>query len=228
VRQPENGVRKQSPLFLKRPTASLGEPLVEALCAAADGSFVSDEQGSILLWNGAAEALLGYPASDVLGRRCCTLLCHDDGNDRMTTSPACASRRERNGVSGTPSFDVRTRTKAGLSVWLNVSVLSIADPRTGAPLVVHLFRDVTFAKEQLALAHESLAVAVPDNGVKTLTRREREVLQLMGDGLNTTAMARRLNVSRATVRNHVQNILPKLEVHSRLEAVAHGRRHRLI
>ncbi|HEX3177962.1 MAG TPA: LuxR C-terminal-related transcriptional regulator [Methylomirabilota bacterium] len=41
-------------------------------------------------------------------------------------------------------------------------------------------------------------------------------------------MARRLNVSRATVRNHVQNILPKLEVHSRLEAVAHGRRHRLI
>jgi two-component system nitrate/nitrite response regulator NarL len=61
-----------------------------------------------------------------------------------------------------------------------------------------------------------------------LTRREREVLGLMGKGLNTASMAERLHLSRATVRNHVQNILLKLGVHSRLEAVAHGLRHRLL
>jgi DNA-binding NarL/FixJ family response regulator len=50
----------------------------------------------------------------------------------------------------------------------------------------------------------------------------------MTQGLNTAATATRLAVSRATVRNHVQNIFGKLGVHSRLEAVAYARRHRLL
>ena len=42
------------------------------------------------------------------------------------------------------------------------------------------------------------------------------------------AAAKRLRVSQATIRNHVQNIFGKLGVHSRLEAVAHANRHRLL
>jgi DNA-binding NarL/FixJ family response regulator len=61
-----------------------------------------------------------------------------------------------------------------------------------------------------------------------LTQRECEVLSLIGEGLNTKAIAERLHVSWATVRNHAQNILLKLNVHSRLEAVAYVRRHRLL
>ena len=53
----------------------------------------------------------------------------------------------------------------------------------------------------------------------TLTPRELEVLQLLGDGLSTRDIAARLFVSVSTVRNHVQNILAKLDVHSKLEAV---------
>ncbi len=63
---------------------------------------------------------------------------------------------------------------------------------------------------------------------EVLTRREVEVLRLMASGLNTGAMADRLHVSRATVRNHIQHILAKLGVHSRLEAVAYANRHRLV
>ncbi|TDV44294.1 helix-turn-helix transcriptional regulator [Actinophytocola oryzae] len=53
-----------------------------------------------------------------------------------------------------------------------------------------------------------------------LTQREWQCLGLMVHGLNTRAMAERLTVSDATVRTHVQSVLAKLGVNSRLEAVA--------
>jgi len=53
-----------------------------------------------------------------------------------------------------------------------------------------------------------------------LTPREREVLELLADGASTQAIAERLYMSSNTVRNHVQKILTKLGVHSRLEAVS--------
>ena len=53
-----------------------------------------------------------------------------------------------------------------------------------------------------------------------LTPREREVLELLADGASTQAIAERLYLSSNTVRNHVQKILAKLGVHSRLEAVS--------
>ena len=53
-----------------------------------------------------------------------------------------------------------------------------------------------------------------------LTDREREVLALMVEGLNNTEISNRLIVSRSTVKFHVSNILSKLHVSSRTEAVA--------
>jgi two-component system, NarL family, response regulator LiaR len=53
-----------------------------------------------------------------------------------------------------------------------------------------------------------------------LTRREREVLGLLVGGLDDERMAERLFISPQTVRTHVQRILQKLEVHSRLEAIS--------
>lgn len=59
-----------------------------------------------------------------------------------------------------------------------------------------------------------------------LTRREREVLDLLADGLNTEKAADVLSISPQTIRTHIQNSLSKLEVHSRLEAAALVRRYR--
>lgn len=61
-----------------------------------------------------------------------------------------------------------------------------------------------------------------------LTARERECLGLLVDGACTTAMARALGVSTTTVRTHVQAILTKLGVHSRLEAASFAMRHDLL
>jgi DNA-binding NarL/FixJ family response regulator len=57
-----------------------------------------------------------------------------------------------------------------------------------------------------------------------LTTREREVLQLLAAGLYKEDIARRLGIRVTTVRNHTQSILGKLDVHSKLEAVAVGMR----
>jgi NarL family two-component system response regulator LiaR len=61
-----------------------------------------------------------------------------------------------------------------------------------------------------------------------LTEREREVLALMIEGLNNTQIAGRLTVSPSTIKSHVSNILSKLGVASRTEAVTLALRNHLI
>ncbi len=53
-----------------------------------------------------------------------------------------------------------------------------------------------------------------------LTPRELEVLQALAQGASTSRIARQMQISQATTRSHVQNVLRKLGAHSRLEAVA--------
>ncbi len=64
--------------------------------------------------------------------------------------------------------------------------------------------------------------------ITQLTQRELEVLTLLAIGAGGEEIAKKLNVSRNTVRSHVQNILTKLQVHSRLEAVAFAARHNVV
>lgn len=61
-----------------------------------------------------------------------------------------------------------------------------------------------------------------------LTTRELEVLGLMAEGLGGPAIALKLGISTNTVRTHIQSILTKLQVHSRLEAVAFALRRGLV
>jgi len=63
--------------------------------------------------------------------------------------------------------------------------------------------------------------------ISHLTRREREVLALLGEGASAPMIAKKLSISPNTVRTHVQNILTKLQLHSRLEAAAFAVRHQL-
>ena len=64
--------------------------------------------------------------------------------------------------------------------------------------------------------------------VRQLTRREMEVLRLLTTGANGAEIAKKLSVSSNTVRSHIQNILTKLQVHSRLEAAAFAVRHGVV
>ena len=61
-----------------------------------------------------------------------------------------------------------------------------------------------------------------------LTDRELEVLGLVAKGLNNREIAKRLFISENTVKNHVRNILEKLQAHSRMEAVMYAVRQKLL
>jgi two-component system nitrate/nitrite response regulator NarL len=61
-----------------------------------------------------------------------------------------------------------------------------------------------------------------------LTSRERDCLGFLVEGLDTSAMAARFGISQATVRTHVQAVLTKLGVHSRLEAASLAVRYQLL
>jgi DNA-binding NarL/FixJ family response regulator len=64
--------------------------------------------------------------------------------------------------------------------------------------------------------------------IEPLTPRETEVLRALSEGLSTPEICERLFIAPNTLRTHVQNIMGKLRVHSKLEAVAFALRHRLV
>jgi len=199
------------------------------LTRAGDGAFVIGADGRIVLWNRSAEKVLGYPAREVVGRPCCDVLAGRDANDNRLCYQGCHVMTLVRMAEPVQSFDMRTRTKAGKPVWLNISILTMPNSKAES-VTIHLFRDVTATKELLALVQDRLAAPGGERpeAATSLTRRELDVLRLMVQGINTAGAAEKLHVSPATIRNHVQNILGKLGVHSRLEAVAYTTKHRLL
>jgi DNA-binding NarL/FixJ family response regulator len=69
---------------------------------------------------------------------------------------------------------------------------------------------------------------VLEEGDRTLTARQREILQMLADGLQTDAVARQLGLSTETVRTHTKRILAKLHADTRTQAVAIAIRNGLI
>ncbi|MGI8660432.1 MAG: LuxR C-terminal-related transcriptional regulator [Thermoleophilaceae bacterium] len=69
---------------------------------------------------------------------------------------------------------------------------------------------------------------VLEEGDRTLSARQREILQMLADGMQTDAVARQLGLSTETVRTHTKRILAKLEASTRTQAVAVGIRYGLI
>ena len=89
-------------------------------------------------------------------------------------------------------------------------------------------REPSFLPETATIRLRRIAAAAdalsPACGQRSLTTREREILQLVGQGLSNQQIARRLYIALPTVKNHVHNILEKLGVHRRIDAVAEVRR----
>jgi DNA-binding NarL/FixJ family response regulator len=78
------------------------------------------------------------------------------------------------------------------------------------------------AKRVMRFFANAEAVGVPQP-FPDLTHREREVLELVARGLGNAEITRRLVVSPKTVRNHVSNILGKLQVADRSQAIVRAR-----
>ncbi len=88
----------------------------------------------------------------------------------------------------------------------------LIDPATLARLLPQVAREREQQRDALALLGD-------------LTDREREILTLLAQGMRNDDIATQLYISPQTVQTHVRNILGKLRVHSKLEAVAFAVRH---
>ena len=214
------------------------------LSRTADGAMLADEQGTVVLWNKAAERLLGFRADDVLGRPCYEVMRGETLSGHPFCSLSCAVGHRLGCGGGVRNFDIQTHTKAGKAIWLNVSSLPVPSRKKDRFLFVHLFRDIGKQAKVRHLVNElhavlsapgersapgatpSVAPASPTDSVPDvpatlpLSQREREILQHLALGERTARIADMLCISPATVRNHVQHICDKLGAHSRLEALA--------
>ena len=192
-----------------------------------DGVYAVDSDGIIRYWNAAAEKILGHSAQKVVGLPCRDVLNGRDRSCNRICRECCAVQVQASDSEPLNHFEMFSTTSSGKPIWLDVSVINIQDGLGRPKAIVHLFRDATFSHDLQSLLHDKAC----QNGIEhqqdsptssvVLTAREREVLSFMKQGANTAMTAEKLYISRATVRNHVQNIFSKLGVHTRLEAVAY-------
>jgi len=215
-----------------------------ALSRTSDGSFVIDGHHRIIFWNQAAEEILGFSAKEVTGRLCYEILGGRDEQGRTLCQRYCkiAIQAERDGLL--PNQDLLADTQTGKGRWLNVTTFPYpVGDKNSRRVIVHLFRDASKKKSHQMFVDQVLSASEQlqqNNGrgfitpnparaqTGNLTLREQQVLKSLAQGSPTKEIAHELSISPLTVRNHVQNILNKLGVHSRLEAIAYSYQHGLI
>lgn len=214
------------------------DPL-ELVASTADAAFGTDEDGRIVIWNKASETLLGFSASEVLGKPCHELLCGRDVFGNRYCDEDCILSRMVRRHEAIRHFRLSLRKENGQVVLVEITVVVVPGPRPSQFTMLHLVQPVQ-AAGLVALgtpAHpaghpvlpQPPAAAPPEEpSHRPLTGREVEVLRLLADGTGTEEIADTLFISVTTVRNHIQNILRKLDVHSKLEAVSFALHHRLI
>lgn len=199
---------------------SQGSNTVAEMVASTGGAaFAIESGGRIVAWNKGAEQLLGHRSCEVVGDSCYAVLAGRDvfGNRYCSSHCPLLDMVARNET--VEPFEISVRTASGGRVHTRVDVLATSDGDPGGLELIHVLRPQS-ATPAIASAR---ATDEPGSGAR-LTRREKEVLHLMAEGTGTRGMAEALFIGEATVRHHVQSILHKLGVHSRLEAVAKYRR----
>ncbi len=218
----------------------LATELFALLDRTADAAYSVTEGGEIRSWNRAAERVFGYPASEAMGRDIDELLDARDalGTEALAGGLDAATRQWDDDSAGIPNFDLEVRTRSGERIWVNMSTLVFDDRRTGQRLIIRLARDISARRHReelldrmLQLAHQLVALGSERDDhapVEPISEQERRILSLFAEGRNPAAIARKLEISPQTLRNHLHHINQKLRTHNRLEAVTHAIRRGLI
>jgi DNA-binding CsgD family transcriptional regulator len=207
--------------------------LLEVLADAEPPAFATDDEQRIRFWNRGAEKFFGREPADTIGRTCYEVLRGRDffGNRFCYRDcPIMATLRRGEPVTGC-EFTVPATFSGPKTV--AVTILPVRAARGESGTLVHILRPLgesalmarpseapTPAEPSTPRRGPSEIVSRPAPPVPPLTRREGEILGWVASGLQNKEVAQKLGISLATVRNHIHNILEKLQVHSKLEAVS--------
>jgi DNA-binding CsgD family transcriptional regulator len=210
-----------------------------------DAVFAMDGTDRIVLWNKGCEQLLGRSADSALGRLCADVMCGRDASGNVYCVRNCPVAIQAREMPHDPvnTFVLNVRTPREGAKRIRVTVFHIPSARAGLSTLVHVLREIGSERSDLErrLAVEAQRItgvmgsaARGDgngngngNGV-ALTPREQDILRCLAEAIPTSRIAERLEISPVTVRNHIQRVLQKLGVHSKLHAVVYAYRHQLI
>ena len=209
--------------------------LSQLLERTKDPAFALTARAEIWAWNQAAEAITGFSPADALHQSFPALTGARGPLGKPVDAEYCERAVRDGGVS---SFDLELETASGSLIWLNVSVLVFEPLRVSPALVVHLAHDITASRRRRALyerlretAREITQVGDDEHHlvpVAFLTQQEQRLLSLFAQGKTPAQVAKELEISSQTLRNHLYHVNQKLGTHNRLEAVIHAVRRGLI
>lgn len=217
--------------------------LGDLLYSAVDGAYAVDARQRIIYWDAGCEKLFGHSSNWVLGRPCCDVIC---GRNPVTDDAFCnrdcgvAEMASGKTTDAPKSFSIKTNDNKGEQIVLSVNIALLPSTCKKGWVVMHLLNrnmssDVLSsidyamsAGNPAASSFSNVANTRHDDEVSSLTGREKEVLQLLAEGISLVSIGKRLLISLTTVRNHMQHIQKRLGVHSQTEAVAYAYRHNLV
>jgi DNA-binding CsgD family transcriptional regulator len=192
--------------LLKRPLQELGD-IVDALERLPVPIFAIDRNMTIRWLNRASRDLVGNRE----GERFTHVL--EPGSLPVANQ---AFARKVFGSAASTEYDVTLRTQDGRLVRAEISSVSVRSDQSIAGVF------------GLAAVHQHQTPTRATDGDVSLTPRQAQVLQLLARGCSTEQMANELGIAVETVRNHVRDILRRLGVHSRLEAVIEAHHRKLV
>ena len=203
--------------------------LLDVLAAGHPPAFATDSRDRIVFWNQGMTELLGRRADDALGRRCYeTLAGRDVFGNRFcyANCPVMATSREGDPIC---AFEMKVAAGGADPRPVAVTILKVPGARPDLFTLVHILAPIAEETRLARLltgmtprpeADSRHGADAAVDGSPPLTPRETEILHHVAAGLQNKEIAQKLDLSTATVRNHVHNILAKLGVHSKLEAVS--------
>lgn len=210
--------------------------LVDQASAAA---FATDQDNRVVVVNRAAEELLRTTVDAAVGASLADVLVARDVFGNRLCQDACALHAMARSSEAVQSFELELET-GDKPVRVAVSVVVVLSPMPERYHLVYFLRPrlrrrkADEAIERLLngdgrMPMEILGeVAHGGEEAPELTERQTEILRRIAGGDATREVADELHISVNTVRNHIQNILRKLSVHSKTEAVSVAIRQRLI
>ena len=208
--------------------AARGVARRSALPPPAAAVIVTDRASRIVSWNEPAESLLGFRSAEVVGSTFGAVLDARDLFGNRVCPMGCGLHQMLEAGEPVKPFVIEAKRASGETLRVVVSIERTSAELAPGRLVYTLrsdgrrrTRDRRAFDQQAAFSLLGKATASTEAAAfARLTASEQNVLRMLSTGRSTEEIARTLCISASTVRNHIQHVLVKLGVRSKLQAVS--------
>ena len=185
-------------------------------------AWITSDDAKLLWLNSPMERFLGAPRANCIGRKCFDVIGARNPEGTLFCSRQCPLRGRRRTRLALRPVKLCIETARGERSTVPVVAIPVPGDEPGSEVLLHIAADVAelFPESFLRRVAERTPRVGRDLAREPLTAREEEILDHLARDETVYEIAEGLHLSHATVRNHVQHILAKMNVHTTLEAVA--------